>query len=327
MPGVVLSLVEREEIRAGIERAESCRAIASRLGRADSTVCREVARNGGRRRYRATTAEKRAQRCRRRPKTPKLVADRAARRQVNNDLRRGYSPAAVAVRLARAGGTKVCHETIYQALYSRDFRGVSLLPRDCLRSRRHTRRHRGYRARQFGSRPHVLGGFKAIEERPQRIEDRTEAGHWEGDLITGAYNRSAVITLIERTTRFVMLGHLRGAHSATEVSSELINVFTAVPDQLRRSLTWDRGTEMRTWVDTETATGLDIYFCDPHSPWQRGANENLNRLLRYWLPRGTDLSRHTRHDLERVASLVNDQPRKSLNWDTATERYAAAALH
>jgi IS30 family transposase len=326
MPGIALSLDEREEIRAGIERGESCAVIASLLGRDPSTVTRELRRNGGRHSYRAISAQRRAVKCRRRPKIPKLVANPALARVVNKDLRAGFSPAAVSARLRRGGGATVCAETLYQALYSRTFRGLTMLAHHCLRSRRRRRRPRGYRTR-LTQRPHALGSIKTIHQRPPSAIERVELGHWEGDLITGPANQSAVITLVERVTRFTILGYLPTNHHADVVRAVLTHIFADVPPELRRTLTWDRGNEMAAWPRLETDSGLAVYFCDPHSPWQRPTNEHTNRQLRYWLPKGQDLRHYSEHDLRRITDFLNNQPRRLLNWDTPAQRYDAAAMH
>jgi transposase, IS30 family len=326
MPGVALSHDEREEIRAGIERGASFAAIADELRRDPSTVSREVARNGGRARYSAVVAQRRADKCRHRPKQAKLLADPVMAKAVNRDLRAGFSPAAVSARLRRAGGATVCHETVYRALYSKTFQGITLLPHQCLRTRRRRRRRRGYRT-ALTSRRHALGSFRTIHDRPASAQDRAEAGHWEGDLIVGPANRSAVITLVERATRFTLLGHLPTTHAAGEVRAALTRVFEHVPPHLRRTLTWDRGNEMAEWPTLERSRGLTVYFCDPRSPWQRPTNEHTNRQIRYWLPKGKDLRAYTDTDLQRIAGVLNDHPRRALAWDTPAERYAAAAMH
>lgn len=325
MPGALV-LEEREEIRAGLSRGDSCRAIAARLGRSSSTVSREVRRHGGRHRYRACEAQRRAERARRRPKTPKLVADRLLARAVSKELRQGFSPVAVSRRLAARGEPTVAAETIYQALYSKQFRGLELLPTRCLRSRRRYRRTRKARQKMAG-RSNTLGEFRSVHQRPFKFDDRSEIGHWEGDLIMGAFNRSAVVTLVERSTRLTLLGHLAGGHSAPEVLEALKVVFAQVPRLLRRTLTWDRGREMADWPLLEDAAGLRVYFCDPSSPWQRGSNEHTNRQLRFWFPKGSDLRQFDRSHLTRVEQVLNGTPRRLHNWTTPAELYAHAAMH
>ena len=216
--------------------------------------------------------------------------------------------------------------TLYQALYSRTFRGLTLLAHHCLRSRRRRRRPRGYRTR-LTQRPRALGPFKTIHQRPPSAAERIELGHWEGDLITGPANQSAVITLVERVTRFTILGYLATNHHAGVVSAVLTRLFADVAPELRRTLTWDRGNEMAAWMRLERDSGLAVYFCDPRSPWQRPTNEQNNGQLRYWLPKGQDLRRYSEHDLCRITDFLNNQPRRLLNWDTPAQRYAAATMH
>jgi IS30 family transposase len=269
MPGTALCLDEREEIRAGLCRKESFASIAELLDRDPSTISREVRRNGGRNNYRAVTAQRRADKQRQRPKHYKLLTDSALAKAVTIDLSNGFSPAAVSARLRQAGGSTVATETIYQALYDKKFRGLTIRPHRCLRSRRRLRRRRLPRA-DISKRNHTkhLGDIRSVHDRPAAVLDRSEPGHWEGDLIVGANNRTAVITLVERTSRFTLLGHLPGRHGAHEVLASLADVFTTVPPGLRRTLTWDRGLEMCEWRQLEAMTSLDVYFCDAHAPWQ-----------------------------------------------------------
>lgn len=325
MAGVVLCRAEREEIRACLAQGWSCASIAQVLKRAPSTISREVTRNGGRSRYRAVAAQARADRARRRPKTPKLVADRELHSRVELLLRAGYSPAAITAILRRDGGPVVVAETIYQALYSRTYRGVRLLPQDCLRTRRH--RRNPYRRRQAEAvRRKALGPIKLIDQRPD-ITDRAEPGHWEGDLLLGAGGRSAVVTLIERSSRYALLGHLHDRHDAPGVAAAIISALEGVPARLRRSLTWDQGRELVwNWPPIEHALDIDIYFCHPHSPWERPSNENLNRQLRFWLPKKTNLGIHDQNGLDAITNVLNNQPRRLLAWQTAAQRYAHLAV-
>jgi IS30 family transposase len=172
-----------------------------------------------------------------------------------------------------------------------------------------------------------LGPFKTVHQRPEAALGRAEAGHWEGDLITGTRNQSAVITLVDRSTRFTILGHLPIDHTALEVGRVLLEIFAEVPPTVRRTLTWDRGSEMAEWPALEEKTSLNVYFCDPRSPWQRPTNENTNRQLRYWLPKKEDLKRYSKTDLNQIAEVLNSHPRRTLSWETPAERYAAAAVH
>jgi IS30 family transposase len=300
--------------------------MARRLGRSASTISREVARNRGRERYQATAAQVRADRARRRPKVPKLVADRGLRERVEGLLKAGFSPAATTALLRCDGGPYVVAETIYQALYSPTYRGIRLRPQDCLRTRRH--RRNPYRRRQARAvRLLAMSSVKLIDQRPD-ISGREEPGHWEGDLIVGANNGSGVVTLIERSTRYAILSRLRDRRSAHEVAAALIAAFEQVPVDLRRTLTWDQGRELIwNWMPIEETLGLSIYFCHPHSPWERPTNENLNRQIRFWLPKRTDLGVHDQSDLDAVTNVLNNQPRRIFGWETPAQRYARHTVH
>jgi len=319
-----LCLREREEIRVRVERGESFAEIGGALLRDPSTISREVARNGGRTAYRACAAEERARCERRRPKVPKLRSDRALAGVVSAFLEDGYSPAAISARLRTTGGPTVSHEAIYQALYAPPrCSWLTVRPRKCLRTHRASRRHR--RPATDRRRPMDLGDFRPIHDRPTAAGDRSEVGHWEGDLIMGAFARSAVITLVERVTRFTILGHIAGPRRRSEeVIARLIATFEAMPSQLAGTLTWDRGKEMCPWIQLEKKTPLEVYFCDAHSPWQRPSNEHTNRTLRFWLPKKTDLSVHTVEDLDRIARILNDHPRRQLAWQSPAQLYAEA---
>lgn len=327
MAGSALDSVEREEIRAGIERGDSAAAIARRLGRHPTTVSREICRGGGRERYRAVRAQRRCDRNRRRPKTAKLVADRELGRIVEKGLRQGYSPGGIAAMLRAAGGATVAHETIYRALYSSTFRGIGLLPRSCLRTRRARRRRRGHKQRA-GAHNGLGAGFRLIHQRPGSAVDRAEPGHWEGDLIVGSRaSGSAIATLVERSSRLVMLAPLPTGHGSGAVSDALIAAFQEVPPRLRLSLTWDQGSEMRQWRSTEEALELPIYFCEPRSPWQRASNENMNRQLRFWFPKGAHITNNHPAFYDRVCHVLNHQPRRLFDWATAADRYHDYAMH
>lgn len=313
-----LSLADREEISRGIVAGESFRQIARRVGRAPSTISREVARGGGRSRYRAEKAHHGAYVRARRPKQPKLVAGRLCD-QVSTWLSELWSPEEIARRLPIVfpddKEMRVSHETIYQSLY---VQGRGELRRElarCLRSGRAKRRCRDRVANQ-GKIPDMV----MISERPAEVADRAVPGHWEGDLILGKLNRSAVGTLVERTTRFVLLLHLPDGHQAEKVERAMREAITTLPDELRRSITWDQGKEMANHAAFTVATGIPVYFCDPHSPWQRGSNENTNRLLRQYMPKGTDLSLHSQEELARIARSLNDRPRETLGFMTPSER-------
>lgn len=375
--GRYLSFAEREETALWRAQDLGVREIARRLGRAPSTVSRELRRNaatrGGNLDYRATTAQWHAERAARRPKAARLTTNPELRSYVENRLAGAVAaPGGVAVpgptvpwkgrrsgrrqnrrwgmawspqqiserlRLDHPGDEtmRISHEAIYQALY---VQGRGALKREltqCLRTGRALRVPRsrtGGRGKSFVS-PEIL-----ISERPAEAEDRAVPGHWEGDLIIGL-DSSAIGTLVERTTRFTMLlhlppmeGHLRGprekngpalaGHGAAAVRDAITCTIATLPEQLRRSLTWDQGAEMAQHAQLRIDTGLQVYFCDPHSPWQRGSNENTNGLLRQYFPKGTDLGAHSAADLAAVAATLNSRPRKTLGWRTPAEALDAA---
>jgi transposase, IS30 family len=315
-----LSLAEREEIRAGVARGDSFTCIAKGLRRAVSTVSREVNANGGRGDYRAWAAHRRAEQRARRPKTPKLACPRLAG-QVTAWLEELWSPEEIAHRL-RLEFPKdpmmwVSHETIYQSLF---VQGRGELRRElhrCLRTGRARRRPRN-RLETRGQIPDKV----MISARPAEVEDRAVPGHWEGDLIIGKNGRSAVGTLVERATRYVMLLHLPNGRSADEVTEAMKRAISTLPAELVRTITWDQGKEMAGHASFSIATGIQIYFCDPHSPWQRGSNENTNGLLRQYMPKGTDLSDHSDEDLRRIAHSLNNRPRETLGYMKPSEKLA-----
>jgi IS30 family transposase len=315
-----LSLAERVEIRVCLERGWSYRRIGAELGRAASTVCREVAAGGGRERYRPVACHERARQAARRPK-PRKLADERLFAAVAERLRQLHSPQQVAAWLRGPDGASlgyVSHETIYQSIY---VQGRGELRRElaaCLRSGRAERRPQG-RAETRGKIP----GMVSVSERPAEAGDRAVPGHWEGDLILGAGGKSAIGTLVERSTRFVMLLHLPGRHDAASVEAAMTEQMMTLPAQLRRSLTWDQGSEMARHAQFTVATGIPVYFCDPHSPWQRGSNENTNGLLRQYFPKGTSLARYTREDLDAVAAQLNSRPRQTLGWHTPAQELQA----
>ena len=324
MAATGLSLFEREEIRVGIARNETDTAIAKRLGRARSTVSREIDRNGGREVYIAAGAHRRARLKRRRPKVPKLLCLPALGARVSEDLRWGYSPAAIAERLRRDGGARVAAETIYQSIYSKTFAGVVGMPSQRLRTRRSRRKPHNRWRRPF----HLLRKAKLIDERPAEAMSRLVPGHWEGDLVMGAQRtRSGVVTLVERTTRFTQIMATDDPRDPSAVRAALMLAMSRVPPHLRSSLTWDQGLEMYEWRYVQCHARVPIYFCHPRSPWERPSNENTNRHLRFWLPKGTNLGCYSQRDLDEIAAVWNDHPRRSLGWDTPAERYAVAAVH
>jgi len=318
--GRYLSVREREEIAVGLAAGESQRSIAARLGRSPSTICREVRRNSrGRGQYRALAAQGHAQHRAARPKAAKLAGNEELRVLVQARLKQRWSPEQISVMLRRQfpgrPEMQVSHETIYQSIY---VQGRGALRRElasCLRTGRALRRPR----RKEGERRGKIPGMVMISERPAEAGDRAVPGHWEGDLIAGTRSKSAIGTLVERSTRFVMLLHLPSGHGADQVAAAMTEAMATLPAALRRSLTWDQGSEMTNHARIAAATDLEIYFCDPHSPWQRGSNENANGLLRQYFPKGTDLSVHSREDLDRVAAELNARPRKTLGWKTPAE--------
>ena len=313
-----LTLAEREEISIGLRAQLTLRAIARQLRRAPSTISREVQRNGGRTRYRsAQAAWDRALR----PKPCKLACRPAVCRRVSVKLERKWSPQQIAGWLKRAHPddetARVSHETIYRSLFIQT-RGV--LKKELLAHLRATRAIR--RSRHASLKRDGLGQIKdavSIRERPATVEDRAIPGHWEGDLIAGSKN-SYIATLVERRTRYVMLARVKNKDTASVIAA-LAKQVQHLPRELRRSLTWDRGKELADHKCLTLATDLDIYFCDPHSPWQRGTNENTNRLLRQYFPKGTDLSVHSQAKLNAVARELNERPRKTLNYDTPAEKF------
>ncbi|GIF45458.1 IS30 family transposase [Actinoplanes xinjiangensis] len=312
--GRYFSQDDRIEIADGLERGERVKVIAARIGKSYQSVYREIARNrkaDGR--YQPWYAHNQAHLRRRRPKVRRLAADPALREAVAAKLRRGWSPVQISRwlrrRYSRRRGWQVCAETIYEAVY----RGVVLQADPAnLRTGRTYRRRRG-RGRSRDGALKQSTNMKSIRERPAAVESRRQAGHWEGDLIVGAGQRSAVATLVERKTRFTVLVKLVGDHSAQTVGDALIAAFAKLPAPLKRTLTWDQGNEMFHHERIEHATGLRVFFADPHSPWQRGTNENTNGLLRQYLPKGTDLSRWTDDQLREICAELNERPRLCLN--------------
>lgn len=320
-PSHRLNLEDRIEIRLGLERQQSFRGIARGLNRNVSTVSREVNANGGRTRYQPMAAHRRAHRRGLRPKPTKLATNPELRARVIADLLRLWSPEQIATRLKDEFGDdvtmRISHETIYKSLY---IQGRGELRRElarCLRSGRAKRVPNG-RLERRGQIPDMV----MISERPPEVEDRAVPGHWEGDLLMGKSNKSAIGTLVERSTRFVMLFPLRDGKTAEDVREAMTETIQKLPGALKRSLTWDQGREMSQHVKFKIDTGIDVYFCDPHSPWQRGSNENTNGLLRQFFPKGRGLSRVTDAELQRAADLLNGRPRETLGWRTPAEKLA-----
>ncbi len=316
-----LSLQERVDIRLGLEQRLSLRCIARNLKRDPSTISREVAANGGRTDYQPLAAHRRAELNARRPKATKLSSNPQLRGRVIADLTQFWSPQQIATRLAAEfgddGTMRVSHETIYKSLY---VQGRGELRRElarCLRTGRAKRVPRGRLERRGRVADMVM-----ISDRPPEVADRAVPGHWEGDLLMGKNGKSAIGTLVERSTRFVMLFPLRDGKTAEDVRRAITETIQTLPSALRRTITWDQGSEMAQHVRFKIDTGVDVYFCDPHSPWQRGSNENTNGLLRQFFPKGRGLSRVTDAELRRAADLLNGRPRETLGWKTPAEKLA-----
>jgi len=319
---LALTLCEREEISRGVVAGQSLRFIAATLGRAPSTVSREINRNGGRRRYRASQADQCAWDRAHRPKTCKLVKNRALARVVAQKLKKLWSPDQITGWLkytyAHDENFQVSHETIYKSLF---IQARGALKKELLQHLRKTRGMR--RSRHKSLKDEGLGQITdavSIRKRPASVEDRALPGHWEGDLIFGSHN-SQIATLVERFTRYVMLVKVNSKDTETVINA-LIKHAHKLPRELYKSLTWDRGKEMADHKRFTLATDITVYFCDPQSPWQRGSNENTNGLLRQYFPKGTDLSGHSQAKLNAVARQLNERPRKTLEYRTPAERFS-----
>lgn len=319
---LALTLAEREEISRGVAAGRSLRWIAVSMGRACSTVSREIRRNGGRRAYRASTADQAAWDRARRPKTCRLVRNSALARIVAEKLQLEWSPEQIAGWLKRRfpddENYQVSHETIYRSLF---IQARGALKKELLQHLRRTRAMR--RSRHHTQKTDNHGRITdtvSISERPASVEDRAVPGHWEGDLLFGS-NTSQIATLVERHTRYVMLAKVEGKDTETVINA-LIKHAHSLSRELYQSLTWDRGKEMADHKRFTLATDIKVYFCDPQNPWQRGSNENTNGLLRQYFPKGTDLSVHSQARLNAVARRLNERPRKTLNYETPAERFA-----
>ncbi|CCH28660.1 IS30 family transposase [Saccharothrix espanaensis] len=321
--GPLLSFEERELVSRELSRNARCstRVLGTLLGRHHSTVAREIAANGGRRGYRAVRAQCRAADNRRRPRLRKLESSARLHDAVNTGLREKWSPRQIGRRLRLDHPDdpemRVSHETIYQSLY--------LQARGELRTQLKLALRRGRVQRVDRTRPaaarQYIKDMVRISDRPKEADDRAVPGFWEGDLIIGRGNASQIATLVERTTRFVMLVRIPHDRNAQRVATLLARKMETLPEFLRRSVTWDQGREMARHAYFTIRTGIPVYFCDPHSPWQRGSNENTNGLLRQYFPKGTDLSVHTQADLDKVAAEMNGRPRHTLDWRKPIEVY------
>lgn len=312
-----LCLREREEIRAGIERQETDQQIAYRIGRHRSTVNSEINRNGGRERYSAVKADRRAVRQRQRPRRSRIESDpellaHIMRRLVDHD-----SPMTISIELFRGVWgiqRRICHETIYQAIYTGVF-GKFRTP--------HLKRRRRKHRNQAVSGSHSLGAFRPIHERPRAADTREHVGHLEGDLIVGAYNKSALITLADRKSRACWIESV-ASKKATDLTVSLTRLLDRLPPTAKKTLTWDQGAEIAQWGDIETRCEIEIYIADPKSPWQRPTNENLNAHIRRYVGKGTDLSTISPSRLKAIETRLNTTPRRSLDWHTANDIYTQA---
>jgi IS30 family transposase len=328
LKGRCLSVAEREEIAVGRAAGESMRVIARRLGRAPSTVSRELARNADRGSgYRATTAHALAWERAARPKPAKLKVNMALREVVQDDLLRRYSPEQIAGRLRRQYPDQpemwVSTETIYQSLYVQSRGALRRELTKCLRTGRSLRqpgRHAGQRKSR------IVRDMVNIAQRPPEADDRRVPGHWEGDLLIGKRNATAIATLVERSSGFAMLVPLPDGYKPEHVAPALTKKVQTLPDALRRSLTWDQGPEMRDWKRVHVDAAIEVYFCDPHAPWQRGSNENTNGLLRQYFPKGFDFATVTEAELDAVADELNDRPRKRFAFANPTEQLSELLL-
>lgn len=323
---LALTLAEREEISRAMVAGHSIRSIASSLGCAPSTISREIKRNGGEEHYRASQADQAAWDRARRPKTCKLAQNRTLARIVAGKLQLEWSPQQIAGWLKRTypddDNDQVSHETIYRSLF---IQARGALKKELLQHLRRTRGMRRSRHHTMKTDNHGrITDTVSISERPATVEDRAVPGHWEGDLLCGSSN-SQIATLVERHTRYVMLVKVAGKDTET-VTNALIKNARKLPQELYKSLTWDRGKEMADHKRFTLATDIKVYFCDPQNPWQRGSNENTNGLLRQYFPKGTDLSVYSQAKLNAVARRLNERPRKTLNYETPAERFAQSVV-
>ncbi len=318
---IALTLNERESISRGISAKQSLRSLAKQLRRSPSTISREVNRNGGYEHYRAVNADQAAWQLARRPKPCKLKTEKQLYKRVTDKLALNWSPQQIAGWLKttypKRPQMQVSHETIYRSLYIQARGTLKKELTQHLRRKRLFRRAKVVKEEKRGQIPNIV----SISERPPEIEDRAVPGHWEGDLIMGT-NSSCIATLVERHSRYVMLAKVENK-STDEVVGALIKQAKNLPKELYLSLTWDRGSELKSHERFTLATDVDVYFCDPSSPWQRGSNENTNGLLRQYFPKKTNLAVHTQHELDRVARELNERPRKTLGYETPAARFDA----
>ena len=317
--GRYLGFAERERISRGLAAERSFHSIGRELGRPASTISREVGGEQGRSSYRALSAHRRSLERLRRPKPSKLSRLPRLRGEVESMLCKRYSPEQISAKLKRdfpdEEEMRISHETIYQSLYIQSRGELRRQLAANLRSGRSRRRS----SSRLGRRGRIVD-MVPISERPPEVADRAVPGHWEGDLLVGAYGRSFIATLVERHTRYVMLARLGNDGTTEHVIDALKQRIRDLPRQLLLSLTWDQGKELAAHARLTEETGIDVYFCDPHSPWQRGSNENTNGLLRQYLPKGSDLAAHSQLELDKIAAELNGRPRKTLDWDSPAER-------
>lgn len=320
---LAITATEREEISRGLVRGDSIRRLARLLGRAPSTISREIRRHGGRATYRAQRADYRAWRRGRRPKVPRLATHARLRRAVATKLAARWSPQQIAgwlrVTFPSDADMHVSHETIYRTLFVQSRGALKRELQQHLRRQAHIRHARA--AKRHGHHPGHIVDAVSIRARPAEADDRAVPGHWEGDLLMGARRRSQVATLVERHSRYVVLVRVPSIDTAT-VMRALAKRVQRLPHGLMKSLTWDRGTEMAGHRAFTIATDVQVYFCDPHSPWQRGSNENTNGLLRQYLPKGTDLSHYRQSQLDAIALQLNTRPRMTLGFRTPAAKLA-----